>query len=79
MARFWPRSAKCLEIQLIDAAQVPQPDWSDVFEAFVCGAMESAINPTAKMVDYRRAADAYCKLALKEKSPEVFDALGENE
>lgn len=54
----------------------PQPDYSDIWKAFVSGAREAHANPTAAEKDFNRAADCYCKLLHSEKAPVMFAALG---
>ena len=46
-------------------------DYSLVWDAFVAGAREARINPTATEKDFNQAADAYCKLLLTTKDKEL--------
>ena len=39
---------------MVDADQIPQPDWSDVFDAYVSGAEDAKANPRSSLRDYRR-------------------------
>lgn len=55
----------------------PQPDYRDLWDAFVNGAREARANPTANENDFNRAADGYCKLVHNQKAPE-FTALIED-
>lgn len=48
----------------------PQPGYGDLWEAFVAGAKEARLNPTAQDRDFNRAADAYCKLIHAQLAPE---------
>lgn len=59
-----------------DAARIPQPTYSDLWEAFVAGIEAGKEYPDANESDARRAADAYCKLLHLNRDPEGFEAMG---
>lgn len=52
-----------------------QPNYKDLWEAFVYGAKEAKNNPTATEQDFNMAADAYCKLIHQKLDPELFKQL----
>jgi hypothetical protein len=52
------------EVAVVDANTIPQPNWANLFDAFVHGAQEARANQDAGEHDFRRAADGYCKRVL---------------
>lgn len=52
-----------------------QPTYADLWDAFVRGAEEMKMNPTATDKDIRRGADAYCKLVHQRLDPVMFEQL----
>jgi len=59
-----------------DAARIPQPDYGDLWEAFVAGVKSGQKHPSATEYQINRSADAYCKFFHLTKDSESFYALG---
>lgn len=51
--------------------------YADLFTAFEKGALEARQNPDANLKDFKRSADAYCKLVHQDRDPEMFAALSD--
>ena len=62
-----------------DAANIPQPHFGDLYDAFVYGAREAAGNPGVGPSFFDRAADAYCKMWHMEHDPEGFQRFHFNQ
>jgi hypothetical protein len=65
-----------LDLAANDAARITQPDYNDLWSAYVKGAKDGLKYPKAAGTDISRAADAYCKLVHATKDPEHFEAIG---
>lgn len=61
------------------AHEFKQPGWDHVMGAFIEGAREARLNPTATDDDFKRAADGYTKRVHEEVDPETERRLREND
>jgi hypothetical protein len=59
-----------------DAARITDPDYNDLWNAYVAGARSGQKHPNADDYWLNRAADGYCKLVHATKDPEHFAAMG---
>ncbi|GEM_PF-4658058 len=46
-----------------------------LWDAYVAGARDARLNPTATEKDFNRGADAYCKLIHSQVDPKMFAKL----
>lgn len=53
-----------------------QPDYSDLWDAYVAGARSARKHTNASEFDFQRSADAFCKLVHSRKAPLLFAAIG---
>lgn len=60
----WGQRDPGKDARIVDAADIPQPTYRHIWDAYVAGAEALRHHPEASDPLIRRSADAYCKLVL---------------